>query len=564
MAKPDQPKSNDSSDLAYGAMAVAFLGIVFFSTHAKAIEHAWQNNCDLLFYAFWLLILYFIYRRLKSNFDETKNDRKSLLKLKALRDQARPQTQLRTFNPTGDVKPKNKIHSQMDAISVPPRPSNALTEIKIGTRLKDGHPVYLSDEKRTTHVQVLGATGRGKTESVILPWMVQDFGVKKNNVILIDGKGDPELAKRFRAYTETRDNECDITVFDPMSKDSAVINPLQWGTPLQISDRIISSFDFPDPYYKAVQSEGLLTVVSLLHANGIQITFKLVDRALRDMEYLSSLSEKSNDDRLKLKTRALLNLKDSERTSQFSGILSQLSPFVTGEIAELVNGRGDSMREVLSVSGVLSNRFHTEAAIVLIPTLIYPEAGRILGRMLLQEIAFSIGVRCSSSEANKFASVFLDEFSSYAYPGFEQILNKARSAKVALHLSHQSTGDLEAVSPEFAKIVNTNTNIKCLLGLNDPDTADFFARHMGTETLTKFTERVEERQSMFGSKDERTGSKSMRETESYKVHPNRLKNLSAGEGVIHVPGRPDAVTEEIQYFDLHSLGLLPKNGMEEN
>jgi type IV secretory pathway TraG/TraD family ATPase VirD4 len=118
------------------------------------------------------------------------------------------------------------------------------------------------------------------------------------------------------------------------------------------------------------------------------------------------------------------------------------------------------------------------------------------------------------------------------------------------------------VSPEFAKIVNTNTNIKCLLGLNDPDTADFFARHMGTETQTKFTERVEERDSWFGPKNERTGSKSMRETESYKVHPNRLKNLSAGEGVIHVPGRPDAVTEEIQYFDLHSLGLLPKNNME--
>ena len=158
-----------------------------------------------------------------------------------------------------------------------------------------------------------------------------------------------------------------------------------------------------------------------------------------------------------------------------------------------------------------------------------------------------------------FASVFLDEFSSYAYPGFEQILNKARSAKIALHLSHQSTGDLEAVSPEFAKVVNTNTNIKCLLGLNDPDTADFFARHMGTETNLKFTERVEEKDNFCGSKNERTGSKSMRETEAYKIHPNRLKNLNAGEGVIHIPGKPDAVTEEIQFYDLDSLGIHPAN-----
>jgi hypothetical protein len=193
MVKPDQQKSNDSSELAYGAMAIAFLGVVFFSTHAKAIQHAWQNNCDLLFYAIWLLILYFIYKRLKSNFDDGKNDRKSLLKLKALRDQARPQTQIRSFKPGFDHKSKNQIQMRTPtSLSAPPKTISS-TEIKIGTRLKDGHPVYLSDEKRTTHVQVLGATGRGKTESVILPWMVQDFGVKKNNVILIDGKGDPEL-----------------------------------------------------------------------------------------------------------------------------------------------------------------------------------------------------------------------------------------------------------------------------------------------------------------------------------------------------------------------------------
>ena len=43
-----------------------------------------------------------------------------------------------------------------------------------------------------------------------------------------------------------------------------------------------------------------------------------------------------------------------------------------------------------------------------------------------------------------FTPVYLDEFSSFVYPGFEQILNKARSANVAMHICHQSVGDLEA------------------------------------------------------------------------------------------------------------------------
>lgn len=67
--------------------------------------------------------------------------------------------------------------------------------------------------------------------------------------------------------------------------------------------------------------------------------------------------------------------------------------------------------------------------------------------MLLQELASLIGERSSRmGRSSKFCSVFLDEFSAFAYQGFEQILNKARSSRVALHLSHQSMADLTMVS----------------------------------------------------------------------------------------------------------------------
>ena len=539
---PNKKTNNDYSSYAGGFALLAFVAVAVFFTHENQIIYTYKNNCEKLFFAGWILILYFTHTRLKSGFENSKNDRKSLLKLKALRGQSKEAVPFATRNGLVALKDNNPH------------------EIKIGTRLKDGRPIYLSDEKRTTQIQILGATGRGKTESVILPWMVQDFRVKKNPVVLIDGKGDPEIAKRFQKYVGSNENKANIFVFDPMDENTCVMSPLKWGTPLQITDRIMSSFEFPDPYYKAIQSEALLTIVTLISAAKEEVTFKRIDQLLRDMEALTMLSEKVPDRALSLKLRAILGLKDQERMSQFSGVLSQISPFVTGEIAELVNGIGEGSRRELSLSSVLTREeYKPNAALILIPTLMYPEVGRVLGRMCLQEIAYSVGKRSSHGSTNLFASVFLDEFSSYAYPGFEQILNKARSAKIALHLSHQSTGDLEAVSPEFAKVVNTNTNIKCLLGLNDPDTADFFARHMGTETNLKFTERVEEKDNFFGSKNERTGSKSMRETEAYKIHPNRLKNLNAGEGVIHIPGKPDAVTEEIQFYDLDSLGIHPAN-----
>ena len=455
----------------------------------------------------------------------------------------------------------------MDAVA-PYQPvcitTQKITEIKVGERIKDKHPVYLSDKKRCDQVQALGSTGRGKTESVILPWIIQDFRKKKNPVILIDGKGDPVIARRFKQYCETSENKTDIFVFDPMDKNTCVLNPLKWGTPLQITDRVMSSFEFSDPYYKGIQSEGLLTVVSLIQEVEKEVTFQKIDQAIRGVEYLTELSNETKSVALKSRARTMMAQKESERLSNFSGLLSQLSPFVTGEIAELVNGVNvsgkKSVKRELSLTKVMTGDMsHPQAALILIPTLIYQEAGRAIGKMLLQEIAYCVGMRSSKGEQNPFTSVFLDEFSSFAYLGFDQILNKARSANVAMHLSHQSMGDLEKVSPDFAKILNTNTNVKCLLGLNDPDTADFFARHMGTLTSTKFTERHEEVNTLFGTKDERTGQKSMRDAEIYKIHPNRLKNLTAGEGVIHVPGKPESVTEVIQFYDLYSLGIEPLN-----
>jgi hypothetical protein len=113
---------------------------------------------------------------------------------------------------------------------------------------------------------------------------------------------------------------------------------------------------------------------------------------------------------------------------------------------------------------------------------------------------------------------------------------------------HQSLGDLEAISPSFAKTINVNTNIKVLLGLNDPDTADYFARHLGTKSFVKSTERAV--RGNFGSV-ERSGDMSLRDVEQYKIHPNRLKNYSQGQGVLSLLVSGIPVVEEVQ-FQMHS------------
>ncbi len=233
---------------------------------------------------------------------------------------------------------------------------------------------------------------------------------------------------------------------------------------------------------------------------------------------------------------------------ELSGLLSQIAPFAEGEVSALVNG--GSPRRSINVSDLLAKDRKTQTVLViLIPTLKYQQIGHQLGKLLLQELGWAVGERAGQGGYAPFIPVFLDEFSSFVYPGFTNILNKARSSNVALHLSHQSLGDLGTVSDDFANIVMTNTNVKCILGLNDPETADYIARHLGTFTEAKLTERAE-KDKLFGYV-EKTGDLSLRQVEAYKVHPNTLKNLSHGRGVLHLPTHLGNLTETVQFQPLN-------------
>lgn len=404
--------------------------------------------------------------------------------------------------------------------------------------------LHLSDEKRCTHVQIIGTTGRGKTHSVVVPWVLRDL-IRNKSVVLIDGKGSPDVPLSICTSLEEHGIKAEVLQFDlDLTNDSVQINPLKSGTPQQITDRIFSAFEFNETFYRAVQYDTCGYLMRLIKETGNVPSFKLLYELLTDDKELSTLL-KDLDDKNVLKKNLIDYLKTplSERRQKMAGLTSQISPFAVGEISELVNG---GINEVL-ISDVINSE-NSKLLIMSISTLKYQQIGHQLGKLVLQELAWSVGER-EKNEDNKFCSVFLDEFSEFVYPGFVRILNKARSAKVALHLSHQSMSDLSAVSPDFARSINTNTNIKCILGLNDPDTADFYAKHLGTFTTNKLTEQIEERG--FFKQHEETGRGSRREVESYKVHPNDLKEFFDGKGVLHVPTERGSITEVIQFYPIN-------------
>jgi type IV secretory pathway TraG/TraD family ATPase VirD4 len=417
----------------------------------------------------------------------------------------------------------------------------------------EGTGLSLSRKQRLGHVQILGTTGRGKTESLVLPWIVRDANAGSSS-LLIDGKGDPEIAYRVQ---EALNGKATVKVFDLGNPEkSFVMNPLKFGSAQAITDRIFASFDFPDPFYKGVQYDLALAIVSAIKSTGEIVSFQKLHACLVNDVELAKLGKDCTDVKLKTRIQKMLASPRATREQNQMGLVSQLAPFAEGEVAHLVNGRenGDKAEKLIEFENLLLQKSGEQSVpmvcIVLLPTLKFQIAAKQLGRMLLQELAGLIGERASrEGKRAEFFSVYLDQFPAFAYQGFEQILNKARSSRVALHLSHQSMADLSMVSPDFARVVNTNTNVKCLLGLNDPDTADFYARHIGTRGSERRTERVEDRGWMAGNS--RTGQASVREVEEYKIHPNELKNFTNGVGVLHLPTPDGNFTARVQFARLY-------------
>ncbi|MGZ3748596.1 MAG: type IV secretory system conjugative DNA transfer family protein [Pseudobdellovibrionaceae bacterium] len=444
-----------------------------------------------------------------------------------------------------DMRSKGSLGPIESIFFIPPKGPIA-GEINVGRTLKDQKELVLTNSQRSGHVQIVGATGRGKTQSVILPWFIQDLYIN-NSPILMDGKGDMDLEAKIWEHQCRQGYIGDYFKFDLSNpKASCTINPLEGNKADESAERLIASLEFESSYFRDVQHQVALMIFELSRLASQPCTFKLLYLCLTDPKVLSEIMGLASHRMtlpLKQEIQRFQALSPKEREEKYSGLISQIRPFAVGEIAEIVNGHHSDSKTHLSFERFMQTETNRcpKAAVILLNTMRHQKSGKILGKAILQTLAWATSKRKGTE---RFVPIFLDEFSSFVYEDFEQFLSKSRSYGVALHLSHQSVGDLEKISPSFLKTVNVNTNVKCLLGLNDPDTADYFAKHLGTRTITKQTERGSS--GVFGDL-ERTGEMSLRDADQYKVHPNNLRNYSQGRGVLSLLVNGIPVTEEMQF-----------------
>lgn len=403
-----------------------------------------------------------------------------------------------------------------------------------------GESVYVKTQQRTMHTQIIGTTNAGKTESVILPWAIQDIQ-QKRGLVLIDGKADKSLLDKLWAYVVTSGREKDFRLFSLSNIDESFqFNPLIGGSPEEISERVFNAFEFENPYYRSIQFEVFSQVMRVFEKTEKIPTFLRLHQAISNPKILTFMVRNLDmSDPLKQWVEYFRALPALERTQRTSGLLAALSHFAYGKASCLFNTEKPEITLEKALQEDLIVYFQ-------LPVLLSPFLGQATGKMILQCLQGAVANRHrAANRAPKFFSVFLDDFTEYLYPGFVSILNKSRSANVGIVFAHQALGDIKTLGDAIANSILTNANLKVFMRGNDPDSTEYFSKVIGTAKSIKYTERTK---SGFLAKKEITGDASAREVEEFIIHPNIFKKeLGVGEAMMVIPHAAGSKTVHIKF-----------------
>lgn len=372
--------------------------------------------------------------------------------------------------------------------------------------------VFLPDSIRSRHIHILGATGSGKTESVILNFLQQDIE-RGLGAIILDAKGDVSFLRFLKRIVP----ESKLKIFDLGDPKSMSYDPLTEGTTLESAQRLFSSLNWSEEYYKSKAQAALQRLFF-----GHQKRYDKNPNIKTLSEYLESPQRY-----IAMTISPNYPTKLAEKDfAELSGLRDQIKILSTGYLSDILSpdGNPDINLKDVETGSIIYFRLQS---------LMSPQLVSTLGKLLINHLNFLAGTAHrgdGNAREAKLIPIYLDEFASFASPEFADLISKARSAGYALHFSHQSIGDLAEVSKGFLNQITDNSATKIVLRINDPDTAEFFSRCYGTKIYQKVTQRITNSQEVETA--EMLGEGSSREAHQFRASPDLFKTLPTGTGAV--------------------------------
>jgi hypothetical protein len=229
--------------------------------------------------------------------------------------------------------------------------------------------IYLPDQIRTRHVHILGATGSGKTESVILNFLAQDIRRGLGSIIL-DAKGDYSFLTELQRLVP----ENQLQVFDLGAEDSLAYDPLVAGSALESAQRLFASFTWSEEYYKSKALSTLQRMFQIhFEINGRNPTLVEISNYIETPKtYSTFVSSEDFPESL-----AVAEFQD------ISGLRDQIRSLTIGHLAQTLSPKTPAIDLAKAAEGAV--------IYFRLQSLMSPQLVSILGRLVINHLSFLAG-----------------------------------------------------------------------------------------------------------------------------------------------------------------------------
>lgn len=386
----------------------------------------------------------------------------------------------------------------------------------------------LTEGQLNHHVHIVGASGFGKT--VLLSHIIKQRIQQGKGLLFIDLKGDLETLMNLSRYAIDANRIDDVQIFSLTEKKLSLPYKLfAHGTPTELRDKIILSFNWSEEYYKNQAASFLLKLLIILcwlrDHNHLDIHLGLILECCKDKSVVTHYGNLVPLEESKLRSLAnelVVFLSEKENFHSLQGLRTQLESISLSDFGDLIatDKPGINLFETVKQGKII---------FLFLDSRRYGETAKSVGRFILQDLkatSAKVDAEIPKMDRKPF-TVVIDEFADLASEDFIGFLDRARSSKMSIVVAHQEICDLQRISPEFAGRLMGNTSTLYAFLQKRPESAEMISAMAGTRKSWKETIQSER----FFGVDLPTGGKSLREVEEFNIHPNLIKSLRVGKCV---------------------------------
>jgi conjugal transfer pilus assembly protein TraD len=382
-----------------------------------------------------------------------------------------------------------------------------------------GRPISLHEDQLGAHGLILGASGSGKSTTLVSITSQQIAAGRP--VVVIDLKGSRELEAQLASAAAQAGRR--LRVWTPDGDEHW--NPLAHGNATELKDKLISTERFSEPHYQRAAERYVQTA--------LQVLGELAPGQEPSLSGLITLLEprRLQNAARRLPTARNVQIQDyvralgPDQVSAVRGLASRLaviSESHTGRFLEPAGGSID-LHRALDGGDVVLFSLNSSS---------YGRLSAQLGALAVQDLISAGGAReRAGAHGGTAATVAIDEFSGLGADHVLALIARGRSAGISVLLATQELADLDRVSHGFRQQVIGSTAVKIAHRQDVPESAWEVARLSGTE---KTWERSwSQADGLFiggqGSGARRVNS---RLVDRFGVDPSVVQSLATGEAVV--------------------------------